>query len=248
MKAKLLITGLAITLAASQTYAQKKLNQTVSDVTQTATGNPNPNLGKGLSNDKILEGLKEALSLGSKNAGESASKLNGFYKNPLIKIPFPKEAKEVEKLAKQFGMSKQADKFVESLNRAAEDAAKKAAPIFIDAITHMTINDGLNILQGGDNAATGYLKTNTQTKLKTEFAPIVKQSLTKTHVTKYWNDVAKVYNKVPYAKKVNPKLDEYVTQKAIDGLFALVAQEEAKIRKDPAAQVTNILEEVFGGK
>jgi len=239
---KILMPVLVIALSVSQAVGQVNIN----DVVNTVTGS-NTNLGKGLSNDKIIQGLKEALSVGSKNAGSSASKLNGFYKNPLIKIPFPKEVKDVEKMARQFGMSKQADKFVESLNRAAEDAAKKAAPIFVDAITKITINDGLSILQGGDNAATTFLKNSTQTNLKTAFSPIVKQSLAKTHVTKYWADVAKVYNKVPFAKKVNPKLEEYVTLKAIEGLFTLVGQEEANIRKDPAAQVTNILQQVFGG-
>lgn len=244
MRTKIFLSVLAITLATTQINAQFKLNNVVNTVNNNTP--VNPNLGKGLSNDKIIDGLKEALSVGTNNAGASASKLNGFYKNPLIKIPFPKEVQDVDKLARQFGMSKQADKFVESLNRAAEDAAKKAAPIFLDAIIHMNINDGLTILQGGDNAATGYLKNSTQSQLTTTFAPIVKQSLTKTQVTKYWNDVAKVYNKVPFAKKVNPKLDEYVTQKAIEGLFKLVGEEEAKIRKDPAAQVTNILQDVFG--
>ncbi|MEO8150728.1 MAG: DUF4197 domain-containing protein [Bacteroidia bacterium] len=246
MTTKIFIPVLAITLSALHASAQVKLNDVVNTVTHGST--TNSNLGKGLSNDKIIEGLKEALSVGSKNAGASASKLDGFYKNPLIKIPFPKEVKDVEKMARQFGMSKQADKFIQSLNRAAEDAAKKAAPVFLDAITHMTINDGLTILQRGDNAATGYLKNSTTPKLTTEFSPIVKQSLSKTHVTQYWNDVAKVYNKVPFAKKMNPKLEEYVTQKAIEGLFILVGQEEAKIRKDPAAQVTNILQQVFGGR
>ena len=228
--------------------AQVNINKVINDATKKTGVNTSGSGAKGLSNDKIVSGLKEALSIGSKNAGASASKQDGFLKNPLIKIPFPKEAREVEKMARQFGMSKQADKFVESMNRAAEDAAKKAAPIFVDAITGMTINDGSGILQGGDNAATSYLKNSTQTKLKAEFSPIVRQSLTKAHVTKYWSDVAKVYNKVPYVKKVNPKLEEYVTQKAIDGLFTLIAQEEAKIRKDPVAQVTNLLQEVFGGK
>lgn len=202
--------------------------------------------GKGLSNDKIIQGLREALTIGSRVAGDSASKRDGFYKNPLIKIPFPKEAKEVENLARQFGMKRQADVFVESLNRAAEDAAKKAAPIFMDAIRSMTINDGLGILQGGDNAATNFLQKTTSTRLKAEFSPIVKQSLAKVQVTKYWKNVVTVYNKVPFASKVNPNLEQYVTQKAMDGLFLLIAREEAKIRKDPAKQVTNILKEVFG--
>lgn len=231
----------------SSSNGGKSITGSVNNMINGVTGGNN-SLGKGLSNDKIVQGLKEALTVGSNNAGASASKLDGFYKNNLIKIPFPKEAKDVEKTVRQMGMGSQADKFIESMNRAAEDAAKKAAPIFVNAVTHMSINDGLTILQGGDNAATNFLKNGTQTQLKSEFSPIVKQSLAKVEVTKYWKDVAKTYNKVPFVKHVNPNLEEYVTQKAIDGLFILVAEEETKIRKDPAAQVTNLLQQVFGGK
>ena len=112
----------------------------------------------------------------------------------------------------------------------------------------MSITDGINILQGGDMAATNFLKNGTQTQLNTAFSPIVKQSLSKVNATKYWNKIACTYNKVPFVKKVNPNLDQYVTEMAINGLFTLVGEQEAKIRKDPAAQVTNILQEVFGGK
>lgn len=225
---------------------------TTSSVTNTInsliSGSGNKSLGKGLSNDKIVDGLKEALTIASNTAGAEGAKKDGFYKNPLIKIPFPKEIEEVEKTVRSLGMGKEADKFVESLNRAAEDASKKAAPIFVKAVTHMSISDGLNILQGGDMAATNFLKNGTQTELNTAFSPIVKQSLSKVNATKYWNSVAKTYNKVPFVKKVNPNLDQYVTEKAIDGLFTLVGEQEAKIRKDPAAQVTNLLQQVFGGK
>lgn len=261
-----------LALAYSSSYAQYKLevinpttktdsnkssttNNTTngsSSVTSTInnmiSGGGDKSLGKGLSNDIIVDGLKQALVIASNTAGADGSKKDGFYKNPLIKIPFPKEVQEVEKTVRSLGMGKEADKFVESLNRAAEDASKKAAPIFVNAVTSMSITDGINILQGGDMAATNYLKNGTQTQLNTAFSPIVKQSLSKVNATKYWNSIAKTYNKVPFVKKVNPNLDQYVTDMAINGLFTLVGQQEAKIRKDPAAQVTNILQEVFGGK
>ncbi len=221
--------------------AQIKLDQTIKDATNIIKGN-------NLSNDEIIRGLKEALSVGSNNSAAKASKVDGYYKNPLIKIPFPKEAKQMESTLKSIGMSKQVDQFVKTLNRAAEDAAKKAAPIFVNAITKMTITDGLNILKGSNDAATQFLKRTTSTELKNEFMPVVKASINKVQVTKYWNPLVTNYNKVPFVTKMNPNLDDYVTQKAIEGLFTLVAQEEAKIRKDPSARVSDILKKVFGSQ
>ncbi len=204
--------------------------------------------GHGLSNDKIVKGLKEALSVGTKNSSAKASLPDGFYKNPKIKIPFPKEAQQMEKTLRSLGMNQEVDRFVKSLNRAAEDASKKAAPVFLKAITSMSISDGLKILKGSNSAATDYLKSATTGQLKNEFKPVVKTSLQKVEVTKYWKPLVKSYNKVPMVKKMNPDLDEYVTTRAIDGLFKLIAEEELKIRKDPAARVTELLKEVFGYK
>lgn len=199
----------------------------------------------GLTNEEIISGLKEALTVGSNNAGSLASKTDGYFKNPKIFIPFPPEAKQVEAKLRQLGFGNKVDQFNLTLNRAAEEAAKKAAPIFVDAVKGMTITDGLSILKGGDNAATNYLKTNTNTALTTAFTPVVKAALDKTLATKYWTDLVTIYNKVPGVKKVNPNLTQYATTKAIDGLFLLVGDEEAKIRKDPAARVSDILKKVF---
>ena len=146
------------------------------------------------------------------------------------------------------GMKRQVEEFEKQLNRAAEDAAKKAAPIFLSAITSMTINDGLTILKGKDDEATQYLRKSTTAQLSKEFRPVIAASLKKVQITKYWNPLFSTYNKVPFVKKVNPSLDDFVTQRAIEGLFKLVAIEETKIRKDPAARVSDILKKVFGGK
>lgn len=199
-----------------------------------------------LSEDEIIKGLKEALTVGSKNAGSSASKLNGFYKNPKIKIPFPPEVNQVKTTVEKVGLKPQVDKFVETLNRAAEEAAKEAAPIFVNAITTMNINDGMNILNGGDRAATTFLQDKTSPELKAKFEPIVKAAINKVQLTKYWNPIVKQYNRVPLVQKVNPDLEAYVLDRALDGLFTLVAEEEMKIRKDPAARVSDILKTVFG--
>jgi hypothetical protein len=199
-----------------------------------------------LTNEDIVKGLKEALRVGTNNSVAGASKVDGFFKNATIKIPFPAEAQNVETKLRALGMGTQCDKFVETLNRGAEEASKTAGTIFLEAISKLTITDGMKILKGADNAATQYLKDNTTTSLKTAFLPIVKTALTKVEITKYWNPLATAYNKIPLVTPVNPDLDAYVTTKAMDGLFKLIAAEEYKIRKDPAARINDILKKVFG--
>jgi hypothetical protein len=231
---------LALLFSTLSTKAQVNINSVINTINST--------LGSGLSNQEITQGLKEALNVGSKNATDKASKVDGFYKNNLIKIPFPKEAKEMRSTLLKMGMKKQIDDFEKQLNRAAEDASKKAAPIFVNAVTKMTINDGLTILRGKDDEATQFLKRTTTSDLNREFKPIISTSLQKVQITKYWKPLITKYNKLPFVKKMNPNLDDYVTGKATEGLFILVAQEETKIRKDPAARISEILKKVFGGK
>lgn len=203
--------------------------------------------GNNLTNDEIVAGLKEALTVGTNNSTANASKINGYFGNPKIKIPFPPEAKKIEQQVRKLGMNKQVDDFVLTLNRAAEEAAKEAAPIFINAIKNLTIQDAMGILKGADDAATQYLKKNTSADLKTKFKPVVKKALQTVRITKYWNPIMTAYNKIPLHEPINPNLEEYVTQKAIDGLFVLIAEEELKIRKDPLARITDLLKKVFGG-
>ena len=147
---------------------------------------------------------------------------------------------------RKVGMNKQADDFIEALNRAAEDAAKSATPIFTEAIKNMTLADAKSILKGSETAATDYMKNKTSAALMAQFKPIVQQSMQKIQVTKYWKPIATKYNQLPMTQKVNPDLEKYVTDKAIEGLFKMIAEEEIKIRKDPAARVTDILKSVFG--
>lgn len=217
--------------------------QTVLEETVETVGT---NTEKPLTNDEVIRGLKEALTVGTNNSTSLVSKLDGFYKNPEIFIPFPPEAEKVKEKVIALGMQKQVDEFVMTLNRAAEEASKEAAPVFINAIKQMTIQDGFNILKGPDNAATQYLKEKTSNELKIKFKPIVANAIQKVEVTKYWNPIITTYNKIPFVEKMNPDLEDYVTQKALDGLFLMVAKEEAKIRKDPVARVTDILKRVFG--
>ncbi len=199
-----------------------------------------------LTNEEVIKGLKEALTVGTNNSSGMASKLDGFYKNPKIFIPWPEEAKDMKTRLTKLGMTKKITEFETSLNRAAEEAALKAAPVFIDAITNMSLQDGFSILKGVDTAATNYLRKTTYNPLKDKFLPVVKEAVAKVKVTSYWLPLATAYNKLPGVKKQNPNLDEYVTNKAINGLMSLIADEEIKIRKDPMARVTDLLKKVFG--
>ncbi len=199
-----------------------------------------------LTNEEVIKGLKEALTVGTNNSSGLASKMDGFYKNPRIFIPWPEEAQDMKVKLTKMGMSKKIAEFETSLNRAAEEAALKAAPVFIDAVTNMSVQDGFAILKGVDTAATNYLRKTTYSPLKDKFLPVVKEAVAKVKVTSYWQPLATAYNKLPGVKKQNPNLDEYVTNKAINGLMLLIADEEIKIRKDPMARVTDLLKKVFG--
>jgi hypothetical protein len=200
-----------------------------------------------LTNDDIIKGLKEALSQGTNKGTNRLSAVDGFFKDAALKILMPAEAQKVEKSLRNMGLGKQVDNAILSMNRAAEDAAKSAAPIFLNAIKGITIQDGLSILKGDNQAATNFLKGKTQSPLTEAFRPVIEQSLQKVNATKYWNTLFTTYNK--FSKdKVNPDLAAYVTEKAMFGIFLQVGQEEQKIRQDPAARTTEILKKVFGSK
>jgi len=202
--------------------------------------------GSALSNDEIIAGLKEALSVGANNSSQKLAAVDGFFANAAIKVLMPEEAKKVESTLRSAGMGSMVDKAILSMNRAAEEASKSAAPIFLDAIKGMSFQDALSILKGADTAATGYLRGKTSPALTTAFKPVIDAALEKTNATKYWKDVFETYNKLPTTfKKVNTDLSAYVTDKALGGLFYQVALEEQKIRKDPAARVTDVLKKVF---
>ena len=238
---KKILIGVAI-LASTGVNAQLNLNKLKNSVkTQVET----PTASK-LTNDEVISGLKEALSVGVDNAGKSASVMDGFNKNDLIRIPFPAEAENMHKSLRKVGMGKQVDEFELVLNRAAEEAAKEAAPLFLLAIKSMSVKDGLSILKGEDNAATSYLEESTKDSLYTTFRPIVEKALQTVNITKYWSPLASGYNKIPLTKKVNLDLEDYTTEKAMEGLFKLLALEEKKIREEPAARVSDLLKKVFG--
>ena len=199
-----------------------------------------------LSSEEVGSGLKEALTRGISKGADALSQADGYFKNPKIKIPFPPDAQKMEKKLRDIGMSEDVDKFILTLNRGAEDAAKQAKPIFVDAIKKMTITDVMAILKGQPDAATQYLKKTTSPQLTAQFKPVIKASLDKVGATKHYKDLASTYDKIPFVKKVNPDLEAYTTDLAIQGLFITVANEEKEIRANPAARTTDLLKKVFG--
>lgn len=201
-----------------------------------------------LTTDQVIAGLKEALSQGISNGSEQASAVDGYLKNQLIRIVFPPEAAKVESRLRQIGLGSEVDKFIVSMNRGAERAAKEAKPIFLQAIKNMTIEDAWGILKGNEDSATRYLERTTSASLEQKFQPIIVEALEEVNATRYYDELVTTYNKIPFVEKVNPNLNQYVTEKAIEGLFLLVAEEEAKIRRDPAARTTQLLRKVFGSQ
>jgi len=202
-----------------------------------------------LTEGEVASGLKEALTVGIVNAVDVTSITDGFLKNSAIRLPFPEDAIKVKQKALEWGLDGQVEKFETTLNRAAETASKEALPIFKKAITDMTINDAFGILRGGDGAATSYLKQKTTSELKTAFRPKVEAAIAQVKLTEYWEPIITKYNTamtLTRGEKLNPDLNEYVTDKAIQGLFHMVENEENKIRKDPIARVTELLQKVFG--
>lgn len=219
-----------------------QINQAISDANKAIGGE------KPLSTAEVTEGLKEALIKGISDGSDLASQLDGYFKNPEIKILFPPDVKKVEDRLRQLGLGAEVDKFVMTLNRGAEDAAKEAKPIFISAIKQMTIEDAWGILRGDPDAATQYLKRTTSAQLKEAFGPVIQNSLNKVNATKYYGDIINRYNSIPLVQKVNPDLNDYATNMAIQGLFTMIAKEEKEIRQDPAARTTELLKKVFGSQ
>jgi hypothetical protein len=202
-------------------------------------------LGQGLTESEIVNGLKEALEIGTGKAVKLVSKPNGYLKNPKIKIPLPKNVRKTESILRNLGFGSKVDEFEVSMNRAAERAAPKAKSIFWDAIKKMTFSDAREILDGQDDAATQYFQDKTANQLQKAFKPIVNQAMSEVGVTQAYQSVDRKIRSLPYIKSYSFDIDEYVTDKALDGLFLMLAEEEKKIRQDPAARVTDLLEKVF---
>jgi Protein of unknown function (DUF4197) len=229
------IAFLLVLSACTSTQITQALNE-VSKATTTE---------KALTTAEVGQGLKEALINGISKGADRVSQADGYFKNPEIKIPFPPDVKKVEDKLRQIGLGNDVDRFIMTLNRGAEEAAKEAKPIFVESIKQMTIEDAWSILKGEDNAATNYLQRTTSTQLKAKFKPVIQTALDKVGAARYYADLVNTYNKIPFIEKVNPDLNEYATDLAMKGLFMQIAKEEKNIRQDPLARTTDLLKRVF---
>ena len=203
-----------------------------------------PTLGT-ISNTEIASGLKEALNNGITKEVTKLTATDGFYKNQAVKILLPAELQKVDKGLSDIGLGNLADEGIKLLNRAAEDAVKEATPIFVDAVKNMTFNDAKNILLGSENSATLYLQNSTTNSLYGKFNPVIKKSLSKVGADAAWKNIITKYNAIPLTADVNPDLNDYVTQKALEGVFKMIAVEEKDIRTNLNARTSDLLKKVF---
>ena len=227
-------------LLLSPIVSQAQLNDLIKTVNEKTT-----TITKYTGNVDISSGLKEALNKGISEQVSKLTAVDGFYKNEAVKILMPAELAKVDKTLRKMGLSKLADEGVLLLNRAAEDAVKEATPIFVSAIKNLTITDAKNILLGKDDAATLYLETKTTAELYSKFKPVVQSSIGKVGADVVWTKIMTKYNSVPFVTKINPDITDYVTNKALEGVFKQIAVEELKIRDDLNARTSNTLKEVF---
>lgn len=197
------------------------------------------------SDDKVAAGLKEALDVGTRNTVTSTSKVDGYFKNEAIKILMPDQLQKLDKGLRAVGLGADLDAFVLSMNRAAERAAPAAKAIFKDALTKMTFSDAKKILSGGDTAATDFFRSRTSEPITAAFLPVVSSALNEVGATKQYKALVGRFSSLPFMKSPTLDLDQYVTGKALAGMFLVLGEEEKKIRKDPAARVTSLLKEVF---
>lgn len=201
-----------------------------------------------LSNEDVGTGLKEALIKGISVGSQRASKEDGFFRNELIRIALPEEFSQVEGTMRKLGLGAEVDKVLLAINRGAENAAKEAQPIFVNAIKQLTIQDAFSILKGEPDAATQFLRRTTTADLTALFQPRVQESLNQVGATRHYTDLVNAYNAIPTTKKLNPDLNAYVTERALDGLFKLVAEEEKKIRENPLERTTVLMRRVFAAQ
>ena len=204
-----------------------------------------PQGAPGISNLDMANGLRQALDVGINKQVSKLTKTDGFFKNELVKILLPEELKKVDKALRDIGLNKLADEGLKILNRAAEDAVGTATPIFINAVKNISFNDAKGILLGNDNAATNYLKSTTQTQLLSSFEPVIKNSFAKVGADDIWNNLITKYNAIPFTKKVNPNLTNYVTGEALKGVYKMISVEEKEIRTKVSSRGTDLLKKVF---
>lgn len=202
-----------------------------------------------LTQQEVSQGLKEALIQGISKGADKASETDGFFRNDMIRILLPEDARRVENTLRQMGLGSEVDRALLAINRGAENAAKEAKPIFINAIRHLTIQDAFNLLQGNQDAATSFLRRTTESQLIELFQPRIEESLNQVGATRFYGDIANTYNAIPLTnRRIDPDLNAYVTEKAIDGLFLLIAEEEKSIRENPLERTSALMRRVFAAQ
>ena len=217
------------------------------DVINQAVGSAG-GIGTGISNQEAGNGIKEALAQGITKSVLQLNTTDGFFKDELLKVLLPPDAKKVENTLRSLGLNAMVDKAILQINRGAEDAAGYAKPIFVDAIKSMTLSDAIGLIRNGDTSATHFFREKTAARLMAAFAPVIQSSLDRVDATKYYGDIVNKYNGLPLVnRKINPDLKGYVTDKATNALFSLIAKEELNIRNNFAARTTDLLRKVFGG-
>jgi hypothetical protein len=203
--------------------------------------------GGALDESTVASGLREALEIGTTRASGQLSAPGGFGDDPALRLRIPEEAAPMVKTLRAIGLGSKVDEVEDAMNRAAEAAAAEAVPVFAGAIQAMTIQDAFGILRGPDDAATRYFREKTSTPLRERFSPVVRESIEKVGLYRMYKDIKRRYDAIPLVKPVAPELEDYVTDRTLDGLFQVLATEEAKIREDPAARTTALLRKVFAG-
>ncbi|MGW9687000.1 DUF4197 domain-containing protein [Flagellimonas sp. 2504JD1-5] len=227
---------LLLCFMAFQLFGCAELQQVVNQLPQGTSG---------IGNAEIAQGLREALNFGIEKQVNKLTAKDGFFKNELVKILLPDELKKVDKTLRDIGLGNLADEGLRILNRAAEDAVKEATPIFVDAVKGITFNDAKQILLGNDKAATSYLEGSTRNKLAVKFNPVIKNSFSKVGADQIWENIITKYNNLPLTSDVDPDLTNYTTEKALDGVFTMIAIEEKEIRTKIASRTTDLLKKVF---
>ncbi|MEX0312970.1 MAG: DUF4197 domain-containing protein [Allomuricauda sp.] len=227
---------LLLCFLAFQLFSCAELQQVVNQLPQNTPG---------IGNEEIARGLKEALNFGIEKQVNKLTVKDGFFKNQLVKILLPDELKKVDKTLRDVGLGKLADEGLRILNRAAEDAVKEATPIFVDAVKGISFNDAKQILLGSDNAATSYLEGSTRAKLYEKFNPVIKNSFNKVGADQIWSNIITKYNNLPLTNDVNPDLTDYTTEKALNGVFTMIAVEEKEIRTKLSSRTTDLLKKIF---
>lgn len=215
----------------------KKAKETLKEVTKTPIA--------GFTEADAASALKEALVQGTSKGSTALAAVDGYFGNPKVKIPFPEDARKIETTLRKVGLGSKVDEAVLSINRAAEKAASEAKPIFVSAIEKMTISDAISIVKGGDSAATSYLRKSSSPAVYAAMLPVITKALESVNATQYWSSVMTSYNKIPFVEKINPDLPAYTTQRAMGGLFVMIAEEELRIRTNPVARTTELLKKVF---